>query len=164
MTDHLVSILVVDGDASFRQTVCDLIGQTSDMTVVGTTSDTEEAVELVRSLAPDIVLLDADMLDTLGLEPVQEIGQVSPDSKVIILGIREQERLVLDALRKGAWGHLGKDRDGVDEMLEAIRVVHRGWTFLSPRMAGQVLDQVVYERRRATPSKGQRTDEWQMSA
>ena len=164
MTDHLTSVLVVDGDASFRRTARDLIGRAQDMTIVGTTADTEEAVELARRIEPDVILLDADVLGTNGLEPVQEIGQASPSSKVIILGVCEQESLVLDALRKGAWGHLVRSKDGADEMLEAIRVVHRGWTFLSPRMAGQVLDQVVRGRRRGTQSEDQRTDEWQMSA
>ena len=164
MTDHITSVLIVDGDASFRRTVHDLIGKTQDMTVVGTTENTKEAIALARKLEPDVILLDANVLGTNGLEPVQEIGQVSPNSKVIILGVCEQESLVLDALRKGAWGHLVRGKDGADEMLEAIRVVHRGWTFLSPRIAGQVLDQVVRGRRRAALSEDQRTDEWQMSA
>ena len=163
MTDSRTSILIVDGDATFRQTACDLIGETLDMTVVGTTEDTERSVEMARLLAPDIILLDADMLSTNGLEPVQEIGRISPDTKIIILGICEQESLVLDALRKGAWGHLVRGKDGADEMIEAIRVVHRGWTFLSPRMAGQILDQVVLGRRKAQ-SEDTGTDEWLASA
>ena len=163
MTDRLVRILVVDGDAAFRQTACDLIGETQDMTVVGTTGDAEEAVELAGSLVPDVVLLDADTLSANGLEPVQKIGQVSPDSRVIILGGSEQESLVLDALRAGAWGHLIRGKAGADEMIEAIRVVHRGWTFLSPRMAGQVLDQVVSGRRRAAQREDQRAAGWQVS-
>ncbi len=146
MIGNLISVLVVDGDPSFRRTVRDLIGKTDDITLAGTAKSPGKAIELARTLMPDVILLDADIQGANGLEPVQEIGQASPGSRIIILGASEQENLVLNALRKGAWGHLVRGKD-TDEILQAIRVVSRGGTLLSPRVAGQVLDEVVRSRR-----------------
>jgi DNA-binding NarL/FixJ family response regulator len=75
-----------------------------------------------------------------------QISELSPDSKVVVLGVRGQERLVLDAFRKGARGHLVRGESTPLEIVEAIRAVSRGDTVLSPRMAGWILDEMAQTR------------------
>lgn len=152
MADTFIGILVVDGDAQFRQAVHDLVEDTADTAVVGEARTGKEAFELAHTLAPDIVLLDAGLLSMNGLCPIQAFGESSPKSKVIVTGTGEQEKLVLNALRNGACGHLVKGENALAELLQAIQVVDRGGTYLSPRVAGQVLDAIVQGQRQRKAS------------
>ena len=154
MTDASIGVLIVDGDAQFRQAVHDLIRDTADITVVGEAKTGKEAIELTRTRAPDIVLLDAGMLGANGLRPMQAFSASSPRSKVIVSGSGEQEGIVLSALRNGACGHLVKGENALAELLNAIRVVNRGGTYLSPRVAGQVLDAIIQGQRQRKASVG----------
>jgi DNA-binding NarL/FixJ family response regulator len=147
MTDKRIRVLVVDGDGPFRQAVCEILGDIQGVTVVGEAETGREAVELARTLAPDVVLLAADVLVAGGRHLVLEMSELSPPSRVIVVGDEAQESVVLHALRQGAWGHLVRGESDPTEVLEAIRVVNRGGTYLSPRMAGHVLDVVIRERR-----------------
>jgi DNA-binding NarL/FixJ family response regulator len=147
MTGKPVQVLIADGDASFRRVVRELADDTDDVTVVGEAGGGREAVALACDLGPDVILLDADMLGKDGLCPMQALSASSPESRIILSSATEQDDLVLNALKKGAWGHLIRGESERAEILDAIRVVNRGGTYLSPRVAGQVLDEIARGRR-----------------
>jgi len=142
-----IKTLVVDGDAPFREAIRALLENAEGMTVVGEAQDERAAIALVRELQPDVILLDVGTLSADGLRSVAQIRELSPESKVIMLGVRGQERLVLDAFRKGARGHLVKGESTLLEIVGAIRSVGRGDAILSPRMAGWILDEMAQKRR-----------------
>lgn len=147
MTDKEIQVLVVDGDGLFRQAIREMLDHAHEASIVGEAETGQEAVELVRMLMPDVILLTADVLQTNSQHLVPEMGDLSPSSRVIVVGAEAQESVVLHALRQGAWGHLVREACDHAGILEAIRVVNRGGTYLSPRVAGQVLDVVIQERR-----------------
>ena len=145
--DNPIRILIVDGDAVSRRAIRTLLENVDGVMVVGEAKDEQEATALVRELWPDVILLDVETSPSDDLEMVAQISELSPASKVIVLGIQGQEHLVLDAFRKGAHGHLVKGRSTPFEIAEAIRAVSRGESVLSSHVAGRILDEIAQKQR-----------------
>jgi len=144
--DGPIRTLIVDNDALFRKATCALLEDTEGMIAVGEARDEQEAAALVRELHPDVVLIDVNTVPLDSLQSVMPMDQPYPDSKVILLGVRGQEYLVLEGFRKGAHGHLVKGESQPFEIVEAIRAVNRGESVLSPHMAGWILDEMARKR------------------
>src|SRR6185436_14937669 len=107
------------------------VNGTTDLEVVGQAATGREAVELARATKPDVVVMDIRMPDLDGIVATKEITAELEDVKVLILTTFEIDEYVFEALRAGASGFLGKSAEP-DELLDAIRAVHRGEALLSP--------------------------------
>jgi DNA-binding NarL/FixJ family response regulator len=129
----MIRVMLVDDQALLRSAFRVLVDSEPDMAVTGEAADGAEAVRLLRSHGADVVLMDIRMPGTDGLAATREIG-VDPllaDVKVVILTTFEQDDYVLEALRAGACGFLGKSAEPA-ELLTAIRVAVAGEALLSP--------------------------------
>jgi DNA-binding NarL/FixJ family response regulator len=129
-----VRVLLADDQVLIRSGFAALISSAADLEVVGEAGDGAQALERVRTLRPDVVLMDIRMPGMDGLTASREITAAPEfaDVRVIVLTTFEADEYVLDALRAGASGFLGKSVEPV-ELLDAIRVVARGDALLSPR-------------------------------
>lgn len=107
--------------------------------VLGEASDGHEAVQLAKTLRPDLCLLDLAMPVLNGMDSAREIVKELPDCKVIILTMHSEDHYVLAALRAGAVGYVVKTRAAAD-LLQAIREVQRGHFYLSPGVSGAVVE------------------------
>jgi DNA-binding NarL/FixJ family response regulator len=116
--------------------------------VVAEVSDGNAAVVQAREQRPDIALLDISMPGVTGIEAARQIATASPTTRSVILTMHRDERTVLEALRAGANAYLLKDADS-SELIEAIRVVHRGEAALAGSAAARVLD--LLRRGEGTP-------------
>ena len=127
-------VLLVDDQALLRSGLRVLIDSAGDLEVVGEASDGAEAVELARETRADVVLMDIRMPGTDGIEATRAITADDDLAgvRVLVLTTFELDEYVLEAIRAGASGFLGKGVDG-PELLEAIRIVARGEALLSPR-------------------------------
>jgi len=127
-------VLLADDQVLIRSGFAMLIGSADDLEVVGEAGDGDQAVTLARTLRPDVVLMDIRMPGTDGLTASRTITSDPdlPGVRVIVLTTFEADEYVLDALRSGASGFLGKSVEP-EELLDAIRVVGRGEALLSPR-------------------------------
>ena len=128
-----VRVLLADDQVLIRSGFAALIGSDAALEVVGEASDGAEAVRQAAALRPDVVLMDIRMPGMDGLTAAREITG-SPelaDVRVIVLTTFEADEYVLQALRAGASGFLGKSVEP-EELLDAIRVVARGDSLLSP--------------------------------
>ena len=127
-------VLLADDQVLIRSGFAMLIGSADDLEVVGEAGDGDQAVTLARTLRPDVVLMDIRMPGTDGLTASRTITSDPdlPGVRVIVLTTFEADEYVLDALRSGASGFLGKSVEP-EELLDAIRVVARGEALLSPR-------------------------------
>ncbi|MDQ3733102.1 MAG: response regulator transcription factor [Actinomycetota bacterium] len=147
----MIRVLVVDDHAIVRQGLERLFATAEEIELIGMAADGQQAVELVRQHAPDVVLMDLSMPVLDGVAATREIVAAAPDSKVVVLTSYGEESRILDALNAGASGYLLKHTDP-DDLIEAVRAAARGDAPLDPR-AGRVL----IEQRRRSPHAGDLT-------
>jgi DNA-binding NarL/FixJ family response regulator len=133
-----IRVLLADDHTILRKGVRMLIESQPDMEVVGEAKTGREAITEVRNLKPDVVVMDVSMPDLNGIESTRQICEEQGAPKVVALSMHKDSVYVREILRAGARGYLVKDSDDED-LVRAIRVVHRGEAFLSPAIADAVL-------------------------
>lgn len=135
-----IHIVLIDDHHIFREGVKKIIEMEEGFVVVGEGSDGVEALKLVEELAPDVVLMDINMPKMNGVEATTAISERSPDSKIIILSIHDEEAYVYKTLQSGANGYLLKEMD-VDALIEAVRVVAEGGAYIHPKVTGKLIEE-----------------------
>lgn len=137
MAEPRTRILIADDHPVFRFGMRALIEAQRDMVVVGEAETGTDAIRLVESLQPDVVLMDINMPDLNGIEATQQISQKTPDVTVLIITMFDDDT-VFTAMQAGARGYLLKGAKG-DETLRAIRAVANGEVIFSPGVAEQMM-------------------------
>ena len=135
-------VLLVDDHAMIRQGLCSLLEKQPDIEVVGSVEDGRKAVDIARELAPDLVIMDISMPNLNGIDATRKIIGEMGDVKVIALSIHSSRHFVAEMLKAGASGYILKECL-FDELVEAIKTVLNGGTYLSPKMTGVVIDDYV---------------------
>lgn len=133
-----IRILLVDDQPLFRRAIATLIGEQPRLTIVGEADNGLQALEMARSLHPDMVLMDVEMPVMNGVEATHRIREELPGIKVVILTVSEADDHLFDAIRFGAHGYLLKDLRP-EQLYDLIRAVMRDETALSPAIAGRLL-------------------------
>jgi two-component system, NarL family, invasion response regulator UvrY len=130
----LIKVLIVDDHALVRMGIRRLLDDLPDMDVVAEAENGEEALVLVKSHKPDVVLLDMKMPGIDGWEVTRRLKKSNPQIKVIAVTAMSTEPLPSRVLQLGAMGYLTKE-SGVEEMAAAIRKVAKGEKYLSAEIA-----------------------------
>jgi DNA-binding NarL/FixJ family response regulator len=133
-----IRILLVDDQVLFRKGVRALLEEQADMVVVGEGSNGLEAVELVQSLLPDIVLMDINMPHCDGVEATRLIKGDRPETKIVILTVSDEDEELFAAIKGGAEGYLLKDLRP-EELVDLLHGVMKGETPISAAVAGKLL-------------------------
>ncbi|MBA2391685.1 MAG: response regulator transcription factor [Ktedonobacteraceae bacterium] len=139
----MVSVLLVDDHLLMREGLRQLFSLEKDIRVVGEAVDGVEALQKIRHLRPDVVLMDVHMPGMDGIAVTRQVMQEFPEIAVIILSMQQQNQLVLQAVKSGARGYLLKTTSA-REVAEAIRMVRAGSVFVAPEMT----DMIIKEYRR----------------
>jgi DNA-binding NarL/FixJ family response regulator len=139
-----IRILVVDDHHVVRQGIVALIATETDMQSVGEAANGREALQLFRTLSPDIVLMDLQMPEMNGLDAIIAIRAEAPEARIIVLTTFSGDAQVLRALKAGARGYLLKNA-AYKEMLEAIRAVYSGRKSLSSEASFQLAEHATDE-------------------
>jgi DNA-binding NarL/FixJ family response regulator len=150
VTEAPVRVLLVDDDELMRAGLRAVLSSDARVEVVGEAGNGRAAVERVRALRPDLVLMDVRMPDLDGIAATREVIAASPEVKVVILTTFEQDDYIFGALNAGASGFLLK-RSGPEELLAAIQTVAAGDSLLSPSVTRTVIDRMA---RQPTPEIG----------
>ncbi len=132
-------VLIVDDHSVVRVGIRSLLETETDMEVVGEATRGEEALEKVRKLHPELVLMDIAMPGMNGIEATRRIKEEFPDICVLVLTMHDDEEYFLPVLRAGASGYVLKEAEP-KELLHAIQVVINGEAFLSPAVTRSVLE------------------------
>ncbi|WP_410665271.1 response regulator [Amycolatopsis sp. lyj-84] len=135
----MIRVLLADDEPLLRAGARLLLNQAGDIDVVAEASDGAEAIDVVRRMSVDVVLMDIRMPRVDGLAAVEELGRIAPEVRIIMLTTFGDEAYVARALRAGAAGFLLKDTDPA-QLIQAVRSASTGDAVLSPRIAKQVID------------------------
>src|SRR5213080_2677937 len=141
-------VMIVDDHALFRRGLQMVLKQEKDIEVVGEAGDGTEAVEKAQESMPDVILMDVRMPHRSGIEATQQIKDLLPHVKILMLTISDEEADLYEAIKAGASGYLLKEIP-IDEVAEAIRSVSAGQSRLSPSMAAKLLSEFAAMSRRA---------------
>jgi len=146
----MISVVLVDDQALLRAGFRALIDVETDLEVVGEAGDGEAALDLIRTVRPDVVLMDVRMPKLDGIEATRSITEDADlaDVRVVILTTFELDEYVFDALRNGAAGFLLKDTEPAD-LLAAIRVVADGDALMSPSITRRLIAEFASRSRPA---------------
>ena len=109
--------------------------------VVGEARDGVEAVNMVYSLNPDVILMDVTMPEMDGVEACRQVRTQVPTTRVLMLTMHADQEVLANAIRAGACGYLVKDCS-TEEIADAVRMAANGDTALSPQLAASMLDEV----------------------
>jgi two-component system response regulator DegU len=150
-----IRILLCEDQTLVRHGLRTILELEPGMAVVGEAADGEEAVQRARELRPDIVLMDIQMPRRSGVEATALITAACPQTRVIVLTTFDYEEFVFDAVKAGAMGYLLKDVP-VPELMDTIRRVHAGESFIQPRVASKLL--LEFGRRSRTPAEEELTE------
>jgi LuxR family transcriptional regulator, maltose regulon positive regulatory protein len=149
----IANILLVDDHPVFRRGLHSLLEEEEDLVVVGEAGNGLEALEQVRVLKPDVVIMDISMPHLDGIEATRRIISEAPELKIIALSIHGGKRFVENMLRAGVAGYILKD-SVPEELVKGIRAVLRGEMYLSSEVIGLVVSQYVDVLSRAQASGG----------
>lgn len=146
-----IRVLLVDDHTILREGIKALLALYDDIDVIGEAQEGREAIERVRELRPDVVLMDLAMPGLGGLEATIEIRKISSDTKVLVLTQHSSKEYIFPLLKAGASGYVLKKAAG-GELVAAIRAVDRGESFLDPSVAKALID--TYVARRGAEGEG----------
>jgi DNA-binding NarL/FixJ family response regulator len=135
----VIRVLSVDDHPLLREGIAALIGNQSDMRVIGEAANGREALEEFRKCHPDITLMDLQMPEMNGIDAISAIRGEFPDARIIVLTTYAGDFQVSRALKAGAKGYLLKDMLR-QELLETIRAVHAGRKRLSAEVAAEIAE------------------------
>src|SRR3954451_3354451 len=133
-------VLLVDDHDLFRTGLRNLLEE-QGVNIVGEASGGNEAVRIVRELAPDVVVMDLNMPGMGGVEATRHISAIAPLTRVVMLTISDQDADVMDAILAGACGYLLKD-SSISELMQGIRAAAIGESLISPTIASKVLQRI----------------------
>ncbi len=137
-----ISVLLVDDHKILRNGLCSLLQQQPDMEVVGETDNGATAVRLAREFTPDVIIMDVNIQGMDGIDATRHILQELPDSKIIALSMHSKKVFVTEMLKAGASGYMLKEQ-AFDELVQAIRTVLAGETYLSSKVVSLVVQDYV---------------------
>jgi two-component system, NarL family, response regulator NreC len=134
-----IRILIADDHGIVAEGLKSLVEAEPAMEVIGMVADGREAVKHARESKPDVVVMDMSMPELNGADATRAILQNDPSCRVIVLSMYAEREYVRRALKAGALGYVVK-RSAAKELVDAIRAVHAGQRYLSPRVADVVIE------------------------
>jgi RNA polymerase sigma factor (sigma-70 family) len=133
-----IKLILADDHAMLRHGLSRSLEQEKDLEVIGQTQDGYATIEMAKELQPDIVIMDIGMPGLNGIESTRRIMQNNPKVRVIGLSMHSSDKYVREMFKAGATGYLLKDCT-FEELVEAIRTVMSGRTFISPSIGEMII-------------------------
>jgi DNA-binding NarL/FixJ family response regulator len=147
-----IRVLLVDDHRILREGVRALLAGEPGITVVGEAADGAAAISQVDRLAPDVVLMDMVMPHQSGLEATARIKELHPEVIVLIMSMHDNDEYVQQVIKAGASGYVLKGLTG-DDLVQAIKAVHEGASFVDPAIAAKLVEDYVRRVRGDSPAE-----------
>lgn len=131
-------VFICDDHDILRKGLRSLLQTVQDIEVVGEAADGETAIEMIRELKPDVILMDLLMPGMGGVEAIRQVKKLSQDSHILVLSSSHEDELVVSSIRAGAIGYLVKT-SSPDDLIDGIRRVGNGQSVLPPDISNKLL-------------------------
>ena len=136
-----IDVLLVEDHLVVRESIRAILERGDEFRVAGEVENGAEAIQFCRKTPPSLVLMDVSMPGLNGIEATTEIVRHCPNTKVVVLSGYDDEVSVMNAIKAGARGYILK-RASLTDMLDAIRTVARGGSYLSPQVSDRLLRRI----------------------
>ncbi len=146
-----IKVLICDDHKLFAEGIKAILKTEASIEVVGEARDGRQAIEKVKELHPDLVLMDVQMPDLSGFEATRRLHEADPSVKVLMLTMHDEEELVARCLEAGAAGYIIKDAPA-SQLIYAIEMVMKGERYLSPVVLKKVMEGYVRNTKRPQTS------------
>lgn len=150
-------IFIVDDHPMMRQGLMQLFGNEDDLEVCGEAEDATAALQQIESTRPDLLILDISLRSSNGLELIKDLQVRLPDLPILVLSMHDESLYAERVLRAGGRGYVMK-QEGGKKIMEALRQVLSGQTYVSPTIASQILDSFAGRRKTAASPVENLTD------
>jgi DNA-binding NarL/FixJ family response regulator len=128
-----IRVFLTDDHTLFRQGIRTLLSAEPDIEIIGEAANAADAVGLARQVRPDVILMDIGMTGMSSFEATRQIRKERPETRVVFLSMYDDEDYLAECVDMGASGYILKESPA-DQLVTAIREVHRGGNCLSPRL------------------------------
>jgi two-component system, NarL family, response regulator len=136
-----IRVLIADDHAIFRQGLATIINRDLDMQVIAQAENGEQAIALFEQHQPDITLMDLRMPEVEGVAAISAICAIAKSARIIVLTTYDSDEDIYRGLQAGAKGYLLKETEP-DELLNAIRTVHRGQQYIPPDVGAKLVQRM----------------------
>jgi DNA-binding NarL/FixJ family response regulator len=140
--EERTTIVIVDDHPLIRKGLSELINQEKDLVVCGQAEDAHEAMQVIKTLQPDIVVVDISLKETSGRELIKDIKTQYPSLPVLALSMHDESLYAERALRAGAKGYIMK-AEATEKVITGIRTVLSGELYVSDRMSAKMVRKLV---------------------
>lgn len=148
----MIRVMIVDDQVLVRQGLISLLSLHDDIEIVGEAGNGSEAVSIVSSMKPDVILMDMRMPIMNGVEAIREIFRRQVPVSILVLTTFDEDEFIVESLQAGASGYLLKDTPS-DELAAAIRLVQAGHTQLGPSIASKVVSKLTTQPKQSESAK-----------
>jgi DNA-binding NarL/FixJ family response regulator len=148
----MINIIIVDDHAMVRSGLVKILKDEPEIVIVGEADSHAQLMAKLKTVRPDLILLDISMPGRSGLETLKDLRQFYEDIKVLILSMHPEERYAVRAIRLGAAGYLTKE-SATDELVKAIRAVCSGGKYITPSLTRLILNSFGDETKQAGHEK-----------
>ncbi len=138
----MINVVIIDDHPIVRAGMRAILDCTNDIRVVAEGGSGEEALHLVRTIAPDVLVLDVGLPDENGINVAARIRAIKSTTAVLILTAHNDPQLVFNLLQNGAIGYVLKD-EALETLANAVRAASSGKSWLSPSVASQVIERAI---------------------
>lgn len=139
--DEPIRVLVVDDHPVVRRGIQSLLAEEEDIEVVGEAVNGKDALEQLKTLKPDVILMDLVMPEMNGIEAIQHITTAYPEARILVMTSFAADDKVFPSIKAGALGYILKDSDPED-LIRMIRQVYRGELSIHPSIARKVIQEL----------------------
>lgn len=140
--NNQIRIALVDDHLLVRNGIKSLLSEELDLEVIAEGSNGYEAIEIVKNLKPDILIIDVRMPEMNGIDAVGKIQETNSSSRSIVLSMHDSEEYILQSIKAGAYGYLLKDTDK-KEFIKAIHTVHAGEKYFSGDISNIIVSNLL---------------------
>lgn len=132
-------ILIVDDHPMMREGLAQLIGREADLTVCGQAEDAAQAIDAVKKMSPQLILIDITLNGRNGLELIKDVQAITPQTLILVISMHDESLYAERVLRAGGRGYVMK-QEGGKKIMQAIRKVLDGQIHVSEKIAAKILD------------------------